>query len=126
MMTKMLLFSFLAMMITYCHGHGFLQSPKSRVLVLNYDEYTASAGNGNYDLTAGRIPDVCGDPHQASIGDLNIKNNITAVQATYAPGQTISVTINIRAQHGGYLMIKICPRSNNLDQACFDQYTLTK
>jgi hypothetical protein len=117
----------MAMMITHCRGHGFLSNPRSRMLVLGYDEYSASAGNGNYDLApSDRYPDVCGDPHQGAVGNKNIKNQVTQVQATFSTGQTITVGFKIRVNHGGFVMIKICPRSTNLDQACFDQNTLTK
>jgi hypothetical protein len=117
----------LAMMTIHCQGHGFLESPRSRVLALGYTQWFASAGNGNYDGNPGHYPDVCGDPHQYNGGgQLNIKNQVTQVQATYPAGNTITVNIKINANHGGYVMIKICPRSTNLDQACFDQNTLTK
>jgi hypothetical protein len=34
------------MLAPSCNAHGFLKNPLSRARVYNYDEYTASAGNG--------------------------------------------------------------------------------
>ncbi|KAG2498375.1 hypothetical protein HYH03_003634 [Edaphochlamys debaryana] len=52
-------------------------------------------------------PDECGDPHQDS-SSFFIKSIETPVQATYASGSEISITITVRAQHGGYFMLKSC------------------
>lgn len=67
-----------------CDAHGFLSNPRSRVLALGYDEYTASSGNG---LRNNNSPDVCGDPHQDA-GALNIANRPTAIQGESWAGAT--------------------------------------
>lgn len=62
-----------------CEAHGFLLNPLSRARLLGYGEYEASSGNGNGDGSPGRLPDVCGDPHQMA-PDFNIKGRQTAIQ----------------------------------------------
>eukprot|EP00775_Hariotina_reticulata_P004446 gene4446-4701_t len=44
----------------------------------------------------------------------------------YAPGSRITIRLDLTANHGGKFGFNLCPRTSNLDQACFDQYPLTR
>ncbi|PNH10877.1 hypothetical protein TSOC_002373 [Tetrabaena socialis] len=107
-------------------GHAFMFSPKSRMLVTGNTEYEASAGNGVLlGSTINDQADVCGDPHQHSIGDKFMRTTVTEPQATYSSGQIITVTIRVRVNHGGWIGVRLCPSTrSNPSQSCFDAHTL--
>ena len=47
------------------------------------------------------------------------------IQATYAPGQVIDISILVSARHGGRWVFRVCP-STNADEACLSQYVLQR
>lgn len=81
------------------------------------------AGPGMHDL--GGVPGVCGDPFQ-SMTDIVTKlaDEPCSVQATYAPGSEMTVTVELSNQHGGYFEFAICPMATGLTEECFKQNTL--
>ena len=52
-----------------------------------------------------------------------------APAVTLSPGGTITITVNMRVNHGGHLSFRVCPSARSgpgLTQACFDQNQLIK
>ena len=48
---------------------------------------------------------------------------------TVSAGGTITITVNMRVNHGGHVSFKICPSARSgpgLSQACFNRFPLTK
>lgn len=92
------------------HAHGYVTVPASR----NYVAYQAGLmydpGNGNgigpnASLPRG-YPGVCGDPFQLVSPATDYAGNPAPVQATYTAGQTISITVKVTANHGGYFAFR--------------------
>jgi hypothetical protein len=46
--------------------------------------------------------------------------------ATYTQGAVISLNAFLTANHGGKFSFRVCPRSSNLDEACFGTNFLTR
>jgi hypothetical protein len=73
---------------------------------------------------------VCGDPFEGGTGPgfwaNKPFNQYNIALPAYSPGSRISITVDLSANHGGKFGFGICPRTTNLDQACFDQNPLTR
>ncbi len=71
----------LALMAVECSAHAHLRSPRSRVLALGLGgEYEAASGNGGTTPGSMKLPDVCGDPHQAPMGHKGIAGSVADAQ----------------------------------------------
>jgi hypothetical protein len=46
--------------------------------------------------------------------------------ATYQQGAAVELKVVITANHGGKFFFRVCPRSSNLDEACFGTNYLTR
>ena len=72
---------------------------------------------------------ICGDPFSPRPGQPDTISSFNtkpcAPVATYSQGQTITITLDMPAYHGGFIQIRICPESNtNPSQSCFDANVL--
>jgi hypothetical protein len=68
---------------------------------------------------------VCGDPTQEVSPATNIANFRGPV-TTFAPGSVVRMRVLMQVNHGGRLTFRICDRSSNLDQACFNSRELLR
>ncbi|KAL8583260.1 hypothetical protein ACOMHN_043095 [Nucella lapillus] len=74
---------------------------------------------------------VCGDPADAPEPRDNEAGGKYAngvIVETYSQGQTISVQVEITANHFGYFVFKLCPNNNVskvVSKSCLDQHVLT-
>ena len=69
---------------------------------------------------------VCGDPYQHFADSSYYSRMVTPIQATYSAGSIITVQSWIHVNHGGRIGVKLCPRRDNINQACFDAFPLTR
>lgn len=71
---------------------------------------------------------ICGDPYDALTKDHEAPDGKYAngiIVGEFQAGDIIDVTIEITANHKGYLVFKLCPNDNILLdplQDCFDKY----
>ena len=73
---------------------------------------------------------ICGDPYDAAIKDHEAPDGKYAngiIVKEFQAGDIMDVTVEITANHKGYLVFKLCPNDNILLdplQDCFDKYVL--
>jgi hypothetical protein len=68
---------------------------------------------------------VCGNPTQEVFPHTDIANFRGPV-TDYAPGSIVRFRVLMQVNHGGRLAFRICDRSSNLDQACFNSRQLLR
>eukprot|EP00953_Heterococcus_sp_UTEX-ZZ885_P001950 1562-Heterococcus_DN1.PRE.1 len=106
-------------------GHGYITNPAARNYNPNDGFYDDHAGNGaGSPVRFNPAPGICGDPFQDH-ASTNFAGTVGPIRATYTQGQTITTTQTITVNHGGYLMLKVCPNSPGAaTQACFNSNVL--
>eukprot|EP00775_Hariotina_reticulata_P014862 gene14862-15054_t len=75
------------------------------------------SGNGVGTSSSVGGPGVCGDPFQGT--NSNFASTASPVQGTFMQGGEIQLNLTLTANHGGKFFFRVCPRNNNLDEACF-------
>lgn len=122
-------------------GHGRMEDPPARNYIWNVPGMNVPESQRNYNMNevfcggsgplaaSGDKCGVCGDPYNGE------KNHETGgkyapkiIGKSYTRGQTITIMINLTANHGGKHRFSICPR-NSWDQhekeECFKPLQLT-
>jgi hypothetical protein len=51
---------------------------------------------------------------------------LPGIAATYIQGSDIQLNVTLTANHGGKFFFRVCPRSSDLDEACFGSNYLTR
>ena len=74
---------------------------------------------------------VCGDPWQtlpanSPHGNYFASRPFGGAVRTYTAGSRIRLSWVLTTNHGGWVGFKLCPRTTNLDQGCFDQNPLMR
>ncbi|GAB4815625.1 hypothetical protein N2152v2_008081 [Parachlorella kessleri] len=97
----------------------------------NYCPHCLAAG-GPWEVSAGStltwpagVHGVCGDKMSDRQHEPGGIYGPAGIQATYAPGQVIDISILVSARHGGRWVFRVCP-STNADEACLSQYVLQR
>ena len=70
---------------------------------------------------------MCGDPWDEArprAGEAGGKYGRGVVVRTYSPGQRITVSADITANHQGYFEFRLCPQARE-SEACLDRYVLS-
>jgi hypothetical protein len=125
----------LASAATSVSAHGWMSKPKPRQMV-NMDgvhenpDLTGSNGRGlqtgakpgGYRFTNG----PCGDPFEGISPLTNYAAQPSPVQAEYNAGDTIDVTANLNANHGGYFEVRVCGKKTGLTNECFEANKLER
>ena len=109
-------------LVPTAHGHGYLRVPKSRNWVEQERTFFGCPHCGN---GAGAAPGPCGDNFQGG-ANLNFIGRPFESQTTYERGSVQTFTVHLTANHGGKFWFNLCPRTSNLDQACFDAHPLVR
>ncbi|KAH3884486.1 uncharacterized protein LOC127832630 [Dreissena polymorpha] len=124
-------------LVTLIRGHGRLVEPPSRSSMWRFGFKTPVNYNdnqlycGGYDVqwkqNGGRCG-VCGDPFNGvRENEAGGRYATGTIARHYSEGQTITVTIDVTTNHGGYFEFRICP-TNNLrnpaTEACLNQNLL--
>ncbi|CAB3371645.1 Hypothetical predicted protein [Cloeon dipterum] len=115
-------------------GHGFCKSPPSRSSMWNYGYETPISYEynqlwcGGYQLQNEVYEGKCG-PCGDSFGDARPRANentgkygLGIVTGTYTQGQVLTATVDITANHGGWIQFAICKlnTTNQLEtEECF-------
>ncbi|KAG5191685.1 hypothetical protein JKP88DRAFT_8904 [Tribonema minus] len=108
-------------------AHGYLITPKARSYGPSDAFYDDMSGNGaGLNVVFNSNPGICGDPFQG-VPTTNFAGAIGPIQATYNVGATIPVTFQLTANHGGKIVMKLCPSSPaSATQSCFNTYPLKR
>ena len=125
------------MLIARTHGHGRLIEPPSRSSMwrfgfktpVNYDDNQLFCGG--YDVQwnkNGGHCGICGDPYTGPRDNEAGGRFATGIIAKrYTEGQTITVSIDVTVNHGGYFEFKMCPNNNPsrpATESCLNQFIL--
>jgi len=117
-------------------GHGRLRFPPSRASMwrdgyptpADYNDNQGFCGGASYQQSQGGKCGICGDPWEGpkphEVPGMYANGIIVE---TFESGQEVQVTVQITANHKGYLEFKLCPNNNvNQDpvQQCFDDNQL--
>lgn len=89
--------------------------------------YEATANNNNIYENNFRSNSVCGQIQASGANGRNYDNYFTGVQATYSPGQVITVNVELTVYHRGHFEFAICPAGSTgtPSQDCFRNNKLT-
>jgi hypothetical protein len=68
----------------------------------------------------------CGDPFEEITPPTNFGAQPTPVQAEYNAGDTIDLTVNLNANHGGYFEFRLCGQKTGLTNECFEANKLER
>ena len=131
------LVTILMMLVARTNGHGRLIEPPSRSSMwrfgfktpVNYDDNQLFCGG--YDVqwnTNGGRCGICGDPYTGPRDNEAGGRFATGIIAKrYTEGQTITVSIDVTVNHGGYFEFKMCPNNNPsrpATESCLNQFIL--
>lgn len=88
--------------------------------------YEATANNNNLYGNTFRSSSVCGQIQEMPNG-INYDNYSSGIQATYRPGQVITVNVELTVYHKGHFEFALCPAggSGTPSQDCFRNNKLT-
>lgn len=143
--TKVLGWVVVATQVLGAAGHGYLAEPKSRNWLhnSNYCPHCLPAGGPGVTYGSGpgaprfwpkSLHGVCGDPYTGPLDhEAGGKFATKTITGKYKQGQTIPITIEIKAPHGGRFSFGVCPvlgatdaeERKTVTQACFDANQLT-
>lgn len=149
----MVAFAILLAAIPSVIGHGFLREPAARNFVANKEvrEFCPHCLQGGGPPTVsgragGHWPSVerpeshglCGDPGQGIPVENNWRDETylvpTPLQRSYAPGETVEFSVEVRAHHMGHFEFRICDQalegqtlnSRADGQACLNKWILER
>merc|ERR1711868_339260 len=105
------------------HDYGFPDNPHDN----NWMEGFCGGFAHQWSEEIGGKCGICGDPWDAEVRQHEAPNGRYAngvIVREYQPGEIITVTSHITANHVGYVEVRLCPNNNvelDPDQECFDQ-----
>ena len=120
------------------YGHGNMIEPPARATMHDYGFPDNPHDNNWMEGFCGGFPHqwsqeiggkcgICGDPWDAEVRQHEAPNGRFAngvIVREYQPGEIITVTSHITANHVGFVEFRLCPNNNvemDPDQECFDQ-----
>ena len=131
------LVTILMMLVARTDGHGRLIEPPSRSSMwrfgfktpVNYDDNQLFCGG--YDVqwnrNGGRCG-ICGDPFTGPRdNEAGGRFATGTIAKRYTEGQTITVSVDVTVNHGGYFEFRMCPNNNPsrpATESCLNQHLL--
>jgi len=105
------------------HDYGFPDSPKDN----NWSQGWCGGKDHQWSPGIGGRCGICGDPWDARVREHEAPGGKFAtgvITRNYSPGQQITVTSDITANHLGFVEVQLCRNNDptqDPDQSCFEQ-----